>query len=246
MSGFTSSTPAVSINPFVGGFDWTGFVLMGLALVAVAFIVSAIVGGLVYWFASDRLLVEHRGPRTPQFCHGRRLNTVSRGELAGLAVFMTVLAFGGSLLVHTERVNSADAIHSVQSDAAVEVAELEDKVKAAEDERDEAIEVTDSAVSGQYEQWLRLLGYEVVDTDPEAETATVEFTNGVRVVSMAGEVPSFIVDDDGNGNVTTVEVQHILILKGIVAGDPDHPFRGVFDESDLAGVPGYVPARPTP
>ena len=42
------------------------------------------------------------------------------------------------------------------------------------------------------------------------------------------------------------QVQHILILKGIVAGDPDHPFRGVFDESDLAGVPGYVPARPTP
>ena len=242
MSGFTSSTPAVSINPFVGGFDWTGFVLMGLALVAVAFIVSAIIGGLVYWLASDRILVEHRAARSPQYCHGRRLNTVPRGELVGVAVFLAVLAFGGSLLVHTERVERADAIHSVQSDAADEVAELEDEVKGAEDERDAAVEATDTAVSGQYEQWLRLLGYEVVDTDPEAETATVEFTNGRRVVSMAGEVPSFIVNDDGSGNVTTIEVPHLLILMRIVAADPNHPFRGVFTERELAEVDGYVPA----
>jgi hypothetical protein len=242
MTGFTGSTLAISVNPFVNGFDWWGWLQMGLAIYIVALVASLVIGGLVYWFASDRLLVEHRGPRTRQFCHGRRLNTVSRGELAGLAVFMTVLAFGGSLLVHTERVNSADAIHSVQSDAAVEAAELEDKVKAAEDERDEAIEVTDSAVSGQYEQWLGLLGYRVVDTDTAAETATVEFTNGRRVVSMAGEVPSFIVNDDGNGNVTTIEVQHLLILMRIVAADPGHPFRGVFSERELAEVDGYVPA----
>lgn len=242
MFGFTGSTLAVSLNPFVGGFDWWGWFWMGLTLALVALAVSTIVGLLVGWYASDRLLREDR-PRLAQFfwvdsnyglVHYRRLNTVSRGLATGIVLFIAVLAFGGSLLVHTERVDHADAITVAESDAADQVAQLEDDVEAAN-------EATSTEVGRQYEQWLNLLGYQnVEDIDTEAQTATVVFPFCRRVVSMAGEFPSFVLDDDGAGNVTVTEVQHRLILSEIVAANPDHPFRDCFGESDLARVPGYV------
>lgn len=243
MFGFTGSTLAVSVNPFVNGFDWWGFILMGLAIALVAVVFGLIAWPVVGFFSSDRLLVEDSAHRVPQFCHGRRLNGVARGELVGMAVFLVALAFGGSLLVHTERVDHADAIAVSESNAADQVAQLEDDIEAANEATDDANQAAATAIAGQYEQWLGLLGYDrVEDIDTEAQTATVVFPFCRRVVSMAGEFPAFVLDDDGAGNVTVTEVQHRLILEQIVAADPDHPFRACFGESDLARVPGYVPA----
>lgn len=251
MFGFTGSTLAVSINPFINGFDWWGWLLMGAALVAVALIGALIVGGLVYWFARDWLLTEDN-VFVEQYIwvvnsfgsvHSRRLSIVSRGFVTGVVVFIFITAFGGSLLVHTERVDHADAIAVSESNAADQVAQLEDDIESANAATDDANEAADTAIAEQYEQWLGLLGYtDVEDIDTEAETATVVLPFCRRVVSMAGEFPSFVLDDDGDGNVTVVEVQHRLILTEHVAAEPDHPFRACFGESDLARTSGYVAA----
>lgn len=208
------STPvaATALFPWNESFSWTeGSKLSGYSL-----LLAIVIGGAVTLLAY--LVLRGITRRAPVCTHCNRqeqdpavVRAISIGAVIGLVVILLVPV----MYRQGDGVSNSDNASSVALASSQTVSSLED------------------TIAGQLEFRAASMGYEVIDTDVDSLSTTVQVGTCDVVVDMSTTVPQFVVPQDGGDPTQRFDVTNPFPLLRDARANLDHPLRRCFTADQL-------------
>lgn len=192
--------------PWIDDFAWGQFFKMTGFALFVALVASIVIGLIAYWLFRDNQIAQ---------CATCGADTdTSRGVGVSLVVFVILLVSIPTLYrLDDSTVNNGNS-SSNASASSQQVASLEDEI------------------GQQLEARAAGVGYEVVGSDVDSLTATVQVGECEVVLDLSDATPEFVVRDDVTG-VQRFAATHPFSLLRDARQDLEHPLRTCFTPGQL-------------